>query len=162
MERATQLRGRGHIFDRRAEQVTVGCLVGLAFVLMLFSDSYQARVARHVEDFTLGPFRATDRWFKRLGELHAERQRLGEELAAARLDLARTEEVRLENERLRSMLGFEAREPLDPIGCEVVGEGAGRLAGGCRTYPSVVMVTMVYQKAAGMEVKLVPSTFFSA
>ena len=31
-----------------------------------------------------------------------------------------------------------------------------------RTYPRVVMVTMVYQKAAGMEVKLVPSTFFSA
>ena len=30
------------------------------------------------------------------------------------------------------------------------------------TYPSVVMVTIVYQKAAGMEVKLVPSTFFSA
>jgi rod shape-determining protein MreC len=125
MERGTQLRGRGHLFDRRAEQVTVGSLVGLAFVLMLLSNSYQARVARHVEDFTLGPFRAADRWFK----LHAERQRLGEELAAARLDLARTEEVRLENERLRAMLGFEARVPLDLIGCEVVGEGAGRLGG---------------------------------
>lgn len=31
-----------------------------------------------------------------------------------------------------------------------------------RTYPSVVMVTIVYQNAAGIEVKLVPSTFFSA
>jgi hypothetical protein len=30
------------------------------------------------------------------------------------------------------------------------------------TYPSVVMVTIVYQKAAGMDVKFVPSTFFSA
>nr|CAD7400140.1 unnamed protein product [Timema poppensis] len=30
------------------------------------------------------------------------------------------------------------------------------------TYPSVVIVTMVYQNAAGMEVKLVSSTFFSA
>jgi len=30
------------------------------------------------------------------------------------------------------------------------------------TYPSVVIVTMVYQKAAGIEVKVVPSTFFSA
>lgn len=30
------------------------------------------------------------------------------------------------------------------------------------TYPSVVIVTMVYQKAAGIEVKFVPSTFFSA
>lgn len=29
-------------------------------------------------------------------------------------------------------------------------------------YPSVVMVTMVYQKASGMLVKLVPTTFFSA
>ena len=107
----------------------MGCLVGLAFVLMLLSNSNQARIARHVEDFTLGPFRAADRWFQRLGELHAERQRLGEELAAARLDLARTEEIRLENARLRAMLGFEAREPLDLIGCEVVGEGAGRLGG---------------------------------
>jgi rod shape-determining protein MreC len=129
MERASQLRGRGHLFDRRAEQVTVGSLVALALALMLLSDSYQARVARHVEDFTLGPFRAVDRWFTRLGELHAERGRLGEELAAAKLDLARTEEVRLENDRLRQMLGFEAREPLDLIGCEVVGEGAGRLGG---------------------------------
>jgi len=129
MERGNQLRGRGHIFDRRAEQVTVGCLVALCFVLMLLSNSYQARVARHVEDFTLGPFRAADRWFKRLGELHAERQRIGEELAAARLELARTEELRLENERLRALLGFESRGALDLIGCEVVGEGAGRLGG---------------------------------
>lgn len=30
------------------------------------------------------------------------------------------------------------------------------------THPSVVIVTMVYQKAAGIEVKLVTSTFFSA
>jgi rod shape-determining protein MreC len=129
MERANQPRGRGHLFDRRAEQVTVGTLIGLAFLLMLLSNSSQARIARHVEDFTLGPFRSVDRWFKRLGELHAERQLLGEELAAARLDLARTEEVRLENERLRALLGFGAREPLDLIGCEVIGEGAGRLGG---------------------------------
>lgn len=30
------------------------------------------------------------------------------------------------------------------------------------TYPNVVIVTMVYQKAAGIEVNVVPSTFFSA
>jgi len=29
-------------------------------------------------------------------------------------------------------------------------------------YPSVVIVTMVYQKAAGMELKFVPFSFFSA
>jgi len=32
----------------------------------------------------------------------------------------------------------------------------------CRTHPKVVIVTMVYQNAAGMDVKLVPYTFFSA
>lgn len=30
------------------------------------------------------------------------------------------------------------------------------------THPSVVIVTIVYQKAAGIDVKLVPLTFFSA
>ena len=30
------------------------------------------------------------------------------------------------------------------------------------TYPSVVMVTMVYQNASGMLVNLVPEMFFSA
>jgi hypothetical protein len=30
------------------------------------------------------------------------------------------------------------------------------------TYPKVVIVTMVYQKAAGMDVKLVSCSFFSA
>lgn len=34
--------------------------------------------------------------------------------------------------------------------------------GGRNTHPSVVMVTMVYQNAEGMEVKVVSSTFFSA
>lgn len=32
----------------------------------------------------------------------------------------------------------------------------------CVSYPSVVIVTIVYQNAAGIDVKLVPSTFFSA
>lgn len=34
--------------------------------------------------------------------------------------------------------------------------------GGKETHPKVVIVTMVYQNAAGIEVKFVPSTFFSA
>ncbi len=129
MERASQPRGRGSLFDRRADQVAVGSLAALALVLMLLSDSQQARVGRHVEDFTLGPFRTVDRWFTRLGALHISTQKLQEELAQARLELARTEEMRRENERLRALLGFEARETLDLIGCEVVGEGAGTLGG---------------------------------
>ncbi len=31
-----------------------------------------------------------------------------------------------------------------------------------QTYPKVVIVTMVYQNAAGIDVKFVPATFFSA
>ena len=129
MERATDARGRGSFLDRRGELAVLVVLAGLALLLMFFTNSTQARIARHVEDFALAPFRATDRGIRHLKELFVSTRELRADLAQSRLELERVAEMSRENERLRAMLGFEAREPLELIGCEIVAEGAGRLGG---------------------------------
>jgi rod shape-determining protein MreC len=127
MERSAESRGGGRLFDSRGELAVVVCLAALAILLMFLNDSTQAQLARHVEDFALAPFRAVDRGVRHVRELFVSNQGLREELAAVNLELARTAEMRRENERLRAMLGFEARETLELIGCEILAEGAGHL-----------------------------------
>jgi rod shape-determining protein MreC len=115
------------MLDSRGELVVVVFLSVLAVTLMFLTDSTQAQIARHVEDFALTPFRAVDRGVRHVRALFVSNQELRQEIAATRLALARTDEMRRENERLRAMLGFEARETLELIGCEIMAEGAGHL-----------------------------------
>ncbi len=129
MERSPESRSRAGLLDRRGELAVVFCLSTLAIVLMLFSDSTQAQIARHVEDFVLSPFRTVDRGYRHMVAAFTSNQHLEQELAAAKIELAQTAEMRRENARLRAMLGFQAREGIELIGCEVLAEGAGRLGG---------------------------------
>ncbi len=129
MERVSEPRSRAGFLDRRGELAVVLFLSGLAIVLMLFTDSTQAQIARHVEDFVLSPFRAVDRAYRHVRVAFQSNQQLKQQLAAARLELVRTAEMRHENARLRAMLGFRERGTLELIGCEILAEGAGRLGG---------------------------------
>lgn len=129
MERASESRSRAGFLDRRGELAVVLSLCVLSILLMTFTDSTQAQIARHVEDFFLSPFRAVDRGFRHVRTVVASNQELRLELAKAELELVRASELQLENARLRAMLGFEARETLELIGCEILAEGAGRLGG---------------------------------
>jgi rod shape-determining protein MreC len=129
MERRAEIRGRGSIFSRRGEVVVLLSLSVAALLLMLLTNSTQVVIARQVEDLVLVPFRGVDRAIAHIRELSVSNREVRAELAAARLELARLAEMQRENERLRAMLGFEGREPLGLIGCEVVAEGAGRLGG---------------------------------
>jgi len=129
MERASESRSRAGFLDRRGELAVVVGLCALSIALMSFTDSIQAQIARHVEDFLLSPFRAVDRSYRHVRSVFASNQELKLDLAKAELELVRTAELRLENARLRAMLGFQARETLELIGCEILAEGAGRLGG---------------------------------
>ncbi len=129
MERGADIRSRGSFLSRRGELAVLLSLTGLALVLMLLTNSTQAAIARHLEDFILAPFRTVDHSLRQVRVVLTSNRTLEAELTAARLGLARAEEMRLENERLRAMLGFEGREGFSLIGCEVMAEGAGRLGG---------------------------------
>lgn len=129
MERGAEIRSRGSLLYRRGELAVLLSLSGAALLLLFLTNSTQATIARHVEDFVLSPFRALDRGLRQVRAVLVGNHELTAELAAARLELAHTEEMRRENERLRAMLGFEAREGFRLIGGEVLAEGAGRLGG---------------------------------
>jgi rod shape-determining protein MreC len=148
MERASESRSRAGFLDRRGELAVALGLCVLAILLMTFTDSTQAQIARHVEDFLLSPFRAVDRSYRHVRSVFTSNQALKLELARAELELVRTAELRLENARLRAMLGFQARETIDLIGCEVLAEGAGRLGG------TTVLLNRGYNQGIRVEMPL--------
>jgi rod shape-determining protein MreC len=127
--RRAEIRGRSSFLYRRGEMAVLLSFSGVALLLMLLTNSTQVVIARHLEEVTLTPFRAADRGIRHLQELFVSNREVRAELAAARLELARLAEMGRENERLRAMLDFEARESLELIGCEIMAEGAGRLGG---------------------------------
>lgn len=129
MEPTRSSRRRNPILTGRGEVAAYAVLVVLSLSLVVLPDSHQRQLATYVEDFALYPFRQLVVTVERVRSMWETNRRLSEEVEALRLEFLRTAELRLENQRLRQMLGFSRASDFELIGCEVLGEGAGRLGG---------------------------------
>lgn len=72
-------------------------------------------------EWTTSPLRATGDWFSGLSASRSELETLAAQNAELRSRIAELEEARLENERLRDLVGFIEARNLDALGARVIG-----------------------------------------
>ncbi|MGD8394100.1 MAG: rod shape-determining protein MreC [Candidatus Eiseniibacteriota bacterium] len=127
MEPARVTRRTSHLFDHRGEIVAYITLVVIALSMIAAPDDLQLEAAIRIEQRAMWPFQWAGQMIDRLDSIERENRRLGALAEELRLELVRTREVHLENERLRAMLGLSERRGVRMIGCEILGRGGGRL-----------------------------------
>ncbi len=127
MDYAHAGRRRQRILYGRGELAVYLGVVLVSLALIVMPDSPRRRLASHIEDYALYPFRHAAQAIESAATAWEENRALAEELSELRLELLRVDDVRRENERLRAMLDLSRASELRLIGCEVLAEGGGRL-----------------------------------
>lgn len=72
-------------------------------------------------EWVTSPFRAVGSWFSGIGVSRQELDRLADQNAELRQRVADLEEARLENERLKSLVGFIETSEIESVGARVIG-----------------------------------------
>ncbi|MDZ4063905.1 MAG: hypothetical protein U1E22_04475, partial [Coriobacteriia bacterium] len=80
-------------------------------------------------EWATGPLRATGKWFSGLSVSKEEYNTLKTQNVELRSRVAELEEARLENERLRDLVGFIEARKLEGLGARVIGRPASAWEG---------------------------------
>jgi len=105
----------------------VACTISLS--LMLLERHAQARVAWFLQHTLLAPFEAVAGWVDHSVGIYWENQQLRQRLLEVQLEADAMRSERLENVRLRRLLGLEERQPHRLVAACVAGRSLDRLGG---------------------------------
>jgi rod shape-determining protein MreC len=100
--------------------VSLCCTFSISLWMIVSSPETQARTARFLTISIFYPLQIAADQILNAKNIYAENRRLKREVASLSVDVARLQEQAAENDRLRSMLGFEKVNPYELIPVQVV------------------------------------------
>lgn len=118
-----------NLFSRRTDWTVFVSACAVSLTLMLLAPSDQIRAAWFLQHTVLAPVDWVVGWWDRGVATYWENERLRAHLVELEIEADAARGDRIENQRLRRLLGLKERHPYELIATRVVGRGIDRLGG---------------------------------